>query len=188
DAECQQRGRVARELVVDPHRPSWNKSVAGDHPAGGGECGETQQPEQGPVLRGPTLRCERKCLAAGPDAEQGEELEDGPEPEPKDESASVAAEGGRNRQPAPPAACEEIDRRDQEREQRRNQDELDRPTADHPRAKVDVARGSLHELCALVESAQELLGTAADLSEAAAVETSGGVRERRRVLIARCGQ
>src|SRR5581483_7913960 len=68
--------------------------------------------------------------AVGPGAEHGEEREDGPAPRPEPEPAAIAAEGGRDADPAPPAAREEVDRRREERQQRTDQHELDGPAAD----------------------------------------------------------
>ena len=53
----------------------------------------------------------------------------------------------------------------EKRQQRRDQDELDRPAADDARAEVDVARRPLCELEALVERAEQVLRGAAELAE-----------------------
>ncbi len=91
DTECQQRGGVTRELVVDPDGPSRDETGARDRPAGCRERGESEQPERRPVPRGCAMRCERKCRSAGPNAGEGEKLEDDADPEPEREPASVAA-------------------------------------------------------------------------------------------------
>ena len=75
------------------------------------------------------------------------------------------AERGRERDPPPAAAREEVDRGDDERQQHRDQHELDRPAADEPLAEVDVARRALRRARALVERADELLGGAADVGQ-----------------------
>src|SRR5918911_1416032 len=95
----------------------------------------------------------------------------------------MAPARGRDRQPAPPAAGEEIDRRDHERQQCRDQNELDRPTPKNPGAEIDVARGSLHELRSLVESAEKLLRAATYLREAPAVDSLRCVRRAVRPAI-----
>ena len=97
DTESQQRCRVACELVVDPDGPARNETGARDHPADRRKRGESDQPEQRPVARRRAVGRQRKRGPAGPDAEQGEELEDDPDPDPEREPAAVAAQGGRNR-------------------------------------------------------------------------------------------
>ncbi len=65
---------------------------------------------------------------------------------------------------------EEVDRADQERQERSHQDELDRPAADDAGAEVDVARRSLGELEAGVERSDQVLRRAAELRERLHVE------------------
>ena len=69
---------------------------------------------------------------------------------------------------------------DQERQQRRQEHELDRPARQHARAEVDVAGGSRRELGTRVEPAQELLRRAPELGQPHAVEPLRLVGERAR--------
>ena len=91
DAECKQRRGMARELVVNSDGTARGETCARDRPAGGRKRGESEQPERRPVARGCAVRCERKCGSAGPNAGEGEKLEDDSDPEPEHEPASVAA-------------------------------------------------------------------------------------------------
>ena len=82
---------MARELVLDPDGPSRDEAGAGERPADRGKGGEPDQSAQRPVPSGGTVRRDRECRSAGPDAGQGEELEDRADPDPKDEAAAIAA-------------------------------------------------------------------------------------------------
>ena len=85
----------------------------------------------------------------------------------------------------PPAAGEEIDGRDHERQEGRDQDELDRPAANHAGAEIDVARRPLHELRTLVERSQKLLRAASDLRQAPAFDPLRRVGESNGAPVAR---
>src|SRR5262249_53383418 len=79
-----------------------------------------------------------------------------------------------------PAEREEIDGGDEERDEQRDQHELDRPAARDPLVEPDVARGPLRELEAAVQRAERLLRRLAELRELTVVQAPGGVPERRR--------
>ena len=100
----------------------------------------------------------------GPDADQREQLEQKRGPEPETGAAPVAAQRRRQRDVASSAAREQVDRGEQERQQRGEQHELDRPAREHARPEVDVASRAGRELGAGVEPAQELLRRAAELA------------------------
>src|SRR5919197_911737 len=118
---------------------------------------EPEESEQRPVASGVAVGSERERVASGPNARDGEQLEDGSHPEPERKSASIASEGRGDGQVPAPAAGEQVDRRDHERQERRDQDELDRPAANDSGAQIDVARCALDELGALVEGTKKLL-------------------------------
>src|SRR5262245_56186950 len=136
DTEGQQRGGVTRKLVVDPDWSTRNESIAHEHPGSRDDRREAEQPEKRPVPRCRAGRSERERFTAGPDAEESEDLERGADEEPEQQPASVTPERRRDRLTSPPAAREQIDRRDHEWKQRRDQDELDRPATDHPGTEV----------------------------------------------------
>ena len=185
--EAEQRGGRPGELLLCCHPPARQETLARDEPAGEREDPEHQDPERGPVTCRAAGQRRRPGRAAGPQPDEREELEHERDPGPQGETASVAAEGGRERDPPPPAAREQVDRGREEREEHRHQHELHRPAADQPRTDVDVRRRPLHELGALIERPEQVLRRPAYLAEAAGIETvervgrgRGGAVTRRR--------
>ena len=84
--------------------------------------------------------------------------------------------GARQRQPPPPAAGEEVDRADEKRDERDDEDELDRPAADDPAPEVDVPRRSPRELDAAVERREDRLGGPAEADEPGPIEARRACR------------
>ena len=154
-----------------------------DHPAERREGEQPEQREHGPVAGGAARRVDGRLRAVRPHAEEREQLEQRARPEPHQEAVAVGAERRRERDAPPPAAGEQVDRRDGERQQHRDQHELERPAADDPGAEVDVRRRALRQLEPLVERAEQALRGAAELGVAAAVQPVGRVaRDRGRPL------
>ena len=81
--------------------------------------------------------------------------------EPRAEASDRAGEPDA----AAPAAREEVDRADEERQQRGDESELDRPALDDAPAEEEVARRRLVELQSAVERADEPLNRAPELAE-----------------------
>src|SRR5439155_24954669 len=105
---------------------------------------------------GVRLQVERPRGTAGPYVGEGEDLEHRTRPEPEGEPASVAAEGWRKANTAPPAASEEVDDGHEERQEHREQDELDRPAADEPAAQIEIARRVPRKLDAIERDEERL--------------------------------
>ena len=83
-----------------------------------------------------------------------------------------------------PAAGEEVDRSDRERQERSQEHELHRPAADEARSDVDVARRTLRELEAGVERADQVLGRPAELAQPRGAErASANARDGRSVTV-----
>ena len=183
-AEAQQCSRVPGECFLDVDIAPWQETVARDEPPGHGEHDEKERAGDRPVTRGMTRRSERAIGSSGPEPDQCEELEDPCDPHPETEATPVAPEGWGDVDAPAPTAGEQVDRGRQKREQHRDQDELDRPAANHARTNVDVARGALGELEALVERPEEVLCRAADLAEPGDIEAVRGVARRRHGCIA----
>src|SRR5205823_4173984 len=126
-------------------------------PAGQRKDGEKKGPGDRPVAGRVTRRSERAIGSSRPEPDQGEELENRRDPDPEGEAAAAAPECRGDADLPAPATGEQVDRGRQERKQHRDQDELDRPAAYDARPDVDVARGALCELEALVERPEEVL-------------------------------
>ena len=92
------------------------------------------------------------------------------DPQPEREARPVAPERRRERDPAPPAAGEEVDCGEQERQERDDQDELHRPSLDDARVEVEVGRRVPRERDSLVERAEQRLRSSTDLPDARVVQ------------------
>src|SRR4029079_4522928 len=89
--------------------------------------------------------------------------------------------------PAAPAAGEQVDRGRQEGQEAGDEDELDRPAADDPRAEVDVAPPAGREGDALLERVDRVLGRPSDLAEPPGADAGGAVAEPVRRPVVRGG-
>ena len=185
DAEREQRGGVARHLLARADPPPREQPVAGHEPGRSARDEEAEDRHDRPVGRDGARWRRRDSGAARPRAREREELEEAADEEPEAEAAQVAPQRGRERDPAPPATGEEVDGGGEERKERRDQHELDRPAAHDARAKVDVRRGALRQVEPLVERAEELLRRAAELGETDPVEVLRRVAEGGRRPVAR---
>ena len=125
---------VPGELLLGSYGPVRGEPGPGDEPAG-----RREQDEQGEVRAAagasPARGLERSSgraapLGPGADEGRGQQRTCSTDPEPEAEPAPVGAEGRAVRgMRASPAAGEQVDRGDGEREQHRDQRELDRPAA-----------------------------------------------------------
>src|SRR5207244_8516411 len=115
--------------------------------------------------------------AAGPPTGEREDPEDRTAPQPEAETAPVASERRCDADPAPAAAREQIDRRCEERQQRPDKDELDRPAAHDPAAEVDIARRARCEGDALLHRVDHVLRGTPDLLEPHGLESGRVVAE-----------
>ena len=190
DKTKQGRGRAGEFLRRRDRPPPRSKPCADNHPAEPAQEGDPDQGHHRPLCCRRTVQGQRDSRRLRPEAEQGEEFEQHRDPEPEPEPAAVAPERGCERDVTAAAAREEIDCREEERSERGDQDELDRPAGQHAWPEVNVTRRTGRELGARVEPAQELLRCTAELVQADSVQPRGLVRERRRrpLVAARQGQ
>ena len=133
----------------------------------------------------------RSGRSARPGAGGGEEGEQAAAPGPEAEAAAVAAQGRGDADPPAPAAGEEVDSCDEERKERGDEHDLDRPASDDAAAQIDVARRAGGQCDSLLEGVDDVLGRAPDLAEPRPVEPArpvadparrpvGGRRDRHR--------
>src|SRR3982750_2449680 len=118
---------MAREFVIDPDWTPRDQTPSRNDPPDRGESDKSEQAKERPVARSIAVRGERQGGALRPGAGEREELEEDADPDPEGQPAAIAAERGRDGQMAAPAPGEEIDRRDHERQQGRDQDQLNCP-------------------------------------------------------------
>ena len=168
--EREQRAAVPREAFLRTDRPPRQEPGAGDDPAGPGEQdeGDERRSRPGDVVQ-------RRCasVAAPPEVERSEDEEEPADPGPEAESAAVAAKRGRDVDPPPAAAGEEVDRGSEKRQQHGDENDLDRPAADEPLSEEDVARGPLRKRHTLLHRIQRVLRREADQAEMPDVQSPG---------------
>ena len=98
--------------------------------------------------------------------------------QPHCDPAAEAADCGQERDAAPPAVREEIDDRDEVRDEQREQEDLDRPAAYEALTRPHERCRSLGQLEPLVERTDELLRRTADLPDARGRERAASIGER----------
>src|SRR5690348_7524200 len=103
-----------------------------------------------------------------PPAGEPDELEQKDDEEPEEDARPQAPQRRQQRYAAAPQEGEEVHGCREERQQRGDEHDLDRPAVYDPRPEPDVRRGSLRELESLVERREELLRGAANLGQAGA--------------------
>src|SRR4029453_12355157 len=104
--------------------------------------GEDPHADDRPVVSGGRAGGDRPRFTVRKDSREGEEREENSDPAPEAKPADEAAECRTQCDVSSSAAGEEVDRGCEEREQAREQDELDRPTAEERRARPDVRLGA----------------------------------------------
>ena len=167
DAEREQGCAVSGEPFLRPDRPPRQEPCARNEPGGAREEDEREQRRAGP-----RHRAQRGRMAFGgpPEAQRSEDEEDEADERPEAEPAAIAAESRRDADPPSAAAGEEIDGRRQERQQHRDEHDLDRPTLDDPLPEEDVARRALRERDPLLHRVDRVLRSEADDGEMRDVE------------------
>ena len=182
--EREQRGRVARKRLLSERRSFGEQPLAADEPAPEEEHREHCQAGRRRIENRFDMGRKRSRLGVREESELCADEEEEPSVGPEPKSALKTARRRPERHSAPATTCEQIDRRDQEREQGGKERQLDRPAANEPAAEVDVARRALGKLDSRIERAEQVLGRAADLPEA--LDVQGLVFEGcRRALVAR---
>ena len=180
---AEQRDGVARELLLRRHLAARHEAPPRDQPAAEDDDEHQRQREHVPVAGCRPIRGSAGARPLRPGAERGKTRENEPDEEPEEEPRAQRPRRAAEPDPLPPAQREEIDARDEERHEQRDQHELDRPAADDAVAEPDVARRALRELEPAVERAERLLGGAAELRELA----HRGAARRCRRTTARAG-
>ena len=152
-------------LLLGADRAPGQEPLASDEPAGEGERTEDSEGQQGYVAGEARIGRRRSGGSVAPDSEQRECAEDDAGPEPEREPTAVAAKGWSEWDPPSPTAREEVDRSEQEGQQGRDQDELDRPAANDPGPEPDVGGGGPGQGDAFVERAEDALGCSSRLAD-----------------------
>ena len=156
---------MARELLLAIDAAPRKQAVARDEPRRGREPCEDQESHHRPVRAGAVREGWWSERRVRPPADEAEELEEQRNEEPEEHAATEAPERRQEPDAASSEEREEVDRRYEERQQRGDEHDLDRPAAHDPRAEPDVRGRPLRQLEALVERCEELLRGAADLAE-----------------------
>ncbi len=170
NAECEQRRGLAGEPLVRADASPGDESLACDEPGCERQRSKEAQGEHRPVARCRRRRVRRSGRSARPGAEGREEVEGEAEEEPEGQPCPQAAGRGQERDPAPPAMGEEVDRHDERGQEQGEEQQFDRPAADDAIAHPDEARRSLPEVEAPVERAEELLRGATERREPAGAQ------------------
>jgi hypothetical protein len=118
---------VTGEQLLGGDRSPHDQAIARDEPGADHEHEKAAECEHRPVFDSWAFRHERSSIAARPGPDDRPELEQGADEEPEAEPAPETAKRRRERDSPPPAACEKIDCRGEERQQCPDQDEFDRP-------------------------------------------------------------
>jgi hypothetical protein len=113
--------------------------------------------------------------ATGDSGEIGRDSPFGKIPLNEKKARRTPAQSRPERNVTPAAAGEEVDRRGEEGQEAAEQDELDRPAADEPRARPHVRVGAARHLGRRVERSEKGLGRAPELVEMLLVEGGQGV-------------
>ena len=179
DAEREQRGRVPGQLAprAATGRRGSRRSRATSQPTRASsakhDAGRATGQSRAPARLG-RRRPRGAVAASAPSSEKTTNTS--ADPEPEREPAAVAAQRRRERDPPPPAAREQVDDRGEERQQRGDQHELDRPAAHEPRAEIDVRLAvPCASSSALVERAERAPGPHRPSSPSRAPSSASGV-------------
>ena len=154
---------------LDSCRTPRNQALPGNEPTHEQQQAQHREDHRrGPVEVAVDGERSRLPFRERPELGGDEEQQAGVAPEEK--TSAEAAHGGTETNAPPPAPGEEIDRSDRERQERRQEHELDRPAPHESCSEVHIARRSLRKLEAGVERADEVLGRPAELAQARGVE------------------
>ena len=134
-AQRQERGRVARELVLLVRRPPGQQALARHEPSSAESAATTPSATIGQSWAGAESGLIGRGVPSGQAPKQPEDGEERAHEEPEREAAAQAPERRRERYPAAPQPREEVDRGREERHEHRDEHELDRPAGDDVAAR-----------------------------------------------------